>query len=404
VRLARYVPTPANHWSDLVDHPLIIPNYHVILIHAPLALLAIGTLIELFAFLWPRSTFRQAGRWMLLIGALSAIPAATSGLFAARQALSDEEETSWALLQHSQKFQSDQQWEVLRDHVMLNAIAVGVFAFLVVAWLGSTDRVRRRLHLVFLIILLTGMGLLTAGAWHGGELVYRYSTGAISSPASQPSTSPTTAEQAHTHGITGKTIREKVENVLPPIQAHVIMAGWVVAMALAALGLSIRQISMAPSPRGDEAEVDQQLADALAPGRALASDPSFNVEKARASLLGEVEPPPVVIPPARFWLIAMLLALITAPIGWWVVDILNVNAAIDYLKHYTRPMAHSILGGSIVVLTIILAIISRWAGRNKAAVLLFALLLLCVLAAQVWVGILLLYDGNQGALTRFGTG
>ena len=41
---------------------LIIPNYHVILVHYPLALLAMGLLIEIFSFLWRRSSARAAGR------------------------------------------------------------------------------------------------------------------------------------------------------------------------------------------------------------------------------------------------------------------------------------------------------------------------------------------------------
>jgi hypothetical protein len=63
---------------------LISPNLHVVLIHYPLGMLIAGTLIELFSFLWPRSTFRTAGRWMILIGALSTIPATFSGVYALR--------------------------------------------------------------------------------------------------------------------------------------------------------------------------------------------------------------------------------------------------------------------------------------------------------------------------------
>ena len=66
-----------------MSHEFVNPNLHVILIHLPLALLFIGTLIELFAVVfWRRGQFRVAGRWMILIGALSAAPTATSGLYA----------------------------------------------------------------------------------------------------------------------------------------------------------------------------------------------------------------------------------------------------------------------------------------------------------------------------------
>src|SRR5207247_8232118 len=136
------------------------------------------------------SGFRRAGRWMLLIGALSAIPTATSGLFAARQALSDEEDTSWAELQHSPKF-SPQQWDMLRDHFRLNTAAVMIFALLVLAWLGASDRMRSKLYFAFLLLLLAGNAALLAGAWHGGELVYRYGTGVIAAENKQPAPSAT---------------------------------------------------------------------------------------------------------------------------------------------------------------------------------------------------------------------
>src|ERR671913_975676 len=66
-----------------VPKEFINPNLHVILIHYPLGLLVVGTLIELFSFLgWRRSAFRAAGRWMLLLGILSLAPTMFSGLYA----------------------------------------------------------------------------------------------------------------------------------------------------------------------------------------------------------------------------------------------------------------------------------------------------------------------------------
>src|SRR3954468_9596974 len=78
---------------------LVNPNLHVILIHFPIALLIAGTLIEVFAWLWRRSGFLAAGRWMLLIGGLAMIPSATAGMYAARQAMTHPfEEMKWVEL------------------------------------------------------------------------------------------------------------------------------------------------------------------------------------------------------------------------------------------------------------------------------------------------------------------
>ena len=60
----------------------IVPNLHVALLHFPIALLLLGTAIEVFSFLWRRSGVRIAARWMILLGALSMLPAAASGMFA----------------------------------------------------------------------------------------------------------------------------------------------------------------------------------------------------------------------------------------------------------------------------------------------------------------------------------
>src|SRR3954454_23424604 len=61
---------------------LVSPNLHVVLVHFPLALLAAGLLVEVFSFLYRRSTVRVAGRWMILLGALSLVPTALTGAYA----------------------------------------------------------------------------------------------------------------------------------------------------------------------------------------------------------------------------------------------------------------------------------------------------------------------------------
>ena len=66
----------------------ITPNWHAVLVHAPLGLLSVGIFIEVFSFLWRRSTVRTAGRWMVLLGAITAVPALTSGIYAYRDAMS----------------------------------------------------------------------------------------------------------------------------------------------------------------------------------------------------------------------------------------------------------------------------------------------------------------------------
>jgi hypothetical protein len=64
-------------------------------------------------------------------------------------------------------------------------------------------------------------------------------------------------------------------------------------------------------------------------------------------------------------------------------------------------MAHLGGGLAIVALSLVLALLSRVAGRSKLTLLIFAVLLLAVVAAQVWFGVLLTYDSMQGPVMGF---
>src|SRR3954454_19920282 len=61
---------------------LVNPNLHVVLVHFPLALLVAGLGVEILSVLYRRTTLRAAGRWMILLGALAAVPPALSGAYA----------------------------------------------------------------------------------------------------------------------------------------------------------------------------------------------------------------------------------------------------------------------------------------------------------------------------------
>jgi hypothetical protein len=67
----------------------------------------------------------------------------------------------------------------------------------------------------------------------------------------------------------------------------------------------------------------------------------------------------------------------------------------------TRRLAHVAGGLAIVGLSLLMALVSRIATRSKLTLLIFALLLLAAVAAQVWFGVLLTYDSIGGPVTRF---
>ncbi len=382
---------------------LINPNLHVILIHYPIALLFIGTAIELFAFLWRRSSFRAAGRWMILIGALAAMPAVTTGMYAANQAMAADGAESWTDLKQ-QAHLSDAQWDQLRLHIRFNSIAAALLAILVVIWLGSSDHFRRKAHPIFLILLLTAVGLISAGAWRGGELVYAHSTGVGlvkgGWPTSMPQSSPTTNHAAPAQWAFDalNTANTQTQRIDAPLDIHAMLAGWVIAFSLLTLGLSLRALSPTTTERGEDlATSDDDIVNAIAGKVAMTEKRALDLQE-NADV--ELQPLPHV-PAARFWLITALLILFTVLLGWMVAGPGSLQDAINTFQNELRPKAHIIAGVSLLVLTLILALITRFARHNRMLVGIFAILLTLALAAQVWFGWLLLFDATKGPLTHF---
>jgi uncharacterized membrane protein len=180
--------------SDATE--FINPNLHVILVHYPIALLVLGMLIECFSWLgWRRSGFRAAGRWMIFLGVLSAIPTAFAGLYAlsdvARMGLDAEyafrpwrEVLAVSPLVHTD---GGAAWEMAKRHAVVNGITTVALTVVVVAWVGASDAWRRRLYWPCLLLLIAGTGFVGIGAWHGGELVYRHGVGVEEGEAMEPS-------------------------------------------------------------------------------------------------------------------------------------------------------------------------------------------------------------------------
>jgi uncharacterized membrane protein len=372
-----------------VDKEFVNPNLHVVLLHAPLTLLILGTLIELFSFLWRRHGFRSAGRWMILLGALLGVPTITSGLYALRD-VADPRHTlgTWKEVTAAGAL-NDQQWEMLEDHMLLMCIAVGGALLVSVSWIASSDRLRARLHLPLLALLVASAGTAVAVAWHGGEAVYRLGV-AVDSTRGSATTMPTTTNADHPF------LSKDPAYYLPPVQLHVILAGTVVAIGFAALGLSIRKITQGPPTT----QVDF-IAQALGP------PPTLIGGDAPDTLIADpIDVATPRIPASRFWMLAALVGLLTAAAGYWTIAIhMNTWSLNDLwnavIKINQRLLAHTIAGVSIIVLAVVLAILARWAPRRPWILAIFAVLIVAGIAAQIWFGILLLFDTPQGPWTGF---
>ncbi len=210
-----------------MSNQFITPNWHPLLLHYPIALLILGVLIEIFTSGCTRSGLRVAGRWMMLLGAMLAVPTITAGIYAFRGVVvpgNIDIDQQWHQVVQQSAW-SQQHWTIMANHIRLNTFAVVLFLAAMVFGLAGSDAWRRSARLPLLLVMLVGVGLMGAGAWYGGELVYRLGTGVATAP-----TSPA-----------GETVRHSIRYYIPPLQLHMVLAGFVGALVVVAFALTIRR-------------------------------------------------------------------------------------------------------------------------------------------------------------------
>jgi hypothetical protein len=181
---------------------------------------------------------------------------------------------------------------------------------------------------------------------------------------------------------------------MPPKQLHITLAGFALAIAAAAIALSFRAAAVAREvprqPAEGEMQVDQQV-DSLV--RSINAD---------VMLRGPIER----VPAARFWLLSALLLLLTALAGVWYLASDADTWKFQELRGYVtdpetpRRLWHTALGASTLVLTLVLATMTRWAPRRCGWLTAVTFLLILVVAAQIWMGALLLYDSPVGSVVH----
>jgi hypothetical protein len=181
---------------------------------------------------------------------------------------------------------------------------------------------------------------------------------------------------------------------------HVIMAGTTVALGMAALGLSLRGTTRLPVEQLPE---PGRIAQNLDYRSALRSENDAGMPLVRE--------PYARVPSGRFWLLTSLAGLLTVLGGWWVaahfadvydpMELWKITISRDGMPRITRRIAHIAMGVTIVVLPLILSLVARFARGARMLLGIFALLLMISVAAQIWLGALLMLDSPIGTITRF---
>jgi hypothetical protein len=331
---------------------------------------------------------------MILLGALTAAPTALTGIYAmwdVNNPGAAMNVSTWADARASSPIQGDA-WEHLEHHAWFNGCGAIAVLLLVVVWLGLSDDWRRKMHLPLQAVLLACVIVLVWGAWHGGEMVYRHGV-AVEQHASEAGVAE--ADEDHHHMASeDKSTQEKIEYFVPPMQLHVVLAGTAIALGLAAIGLSLRQTT--------------RIAPVVEPRREVeAMSAAFEPQSLRRDVAEEPVLEYASAPASRFWLLAALAAVCTALVGAWILGTLDPKRIWDQISNrtdsptITRQMAHVIMGVSIVVLMLLLALFSRFASRKRILLGIFVLLLVIAVGSQVWLGTLLLLDSPDGTITSF---
>jgi uncharacterized membrane protein len=137
-----------------------LQNYHPLIVHFPIAFIYGAALMYLLASTLANESLKWTALWMLALGALGAAAAILSGFYAA-PGLMVSESVRQELLRH-------------HKHLM---VAASVITGALTLWAIATRPMPTRGRYVFLAGLIAVLGLITAGADLGGEMVFSYNAG-----------------------------------------------------------------------------------------------------------------------------------------------------------------------------------------------------------------------------------
>ena len=428
----------------------INPNLHVILIHYPLAVFVLGVFLELFSFLWRRSPVRIAARWMIVIGAFLTLPAATSGIYALYDVA-------------KQQGSNPARYNLFWWHVLYEGAAAILAVACAVTAMGASDLWRKRLYFPLLAGVVIAWGLMVVGAWNGGEGIYQHgaSVAIVKVESGKPALQELKTETHPLKDADGKLSYATIVDYYlgGVLQHHLVISGFSFAAAFAALGLSLRRRNATAVLTESQALLgtdDLSVHQSFQPGTQVQAQ-APRVPAGRFWLVAAL----IVLATAAtgYWQIAG--KDVVKKEGYdSVVDKLKVKeqagdaksddskasaataASADAAKPddskpaaaadaaatapaatepaadeskpaekaedhrawaiypMNRHMAHLVLGAAFLLLTLLLAIVAAAAPKNTILLGLFATLLVAVIAAQVWMGVLLTFD-HEGPLMKF---
>jgi uncharacterized membrane protein len=143
----------------------ILPGWHPIVVHFPLALVIVAALLFAAARVLRResyaATLATVGTWNLCLGALAALLALATGL-AAVIGLHVGPAAHLAISLHVK-------WAIFTTLALV----------LLAVWRGAGSAQESRPSWIFMVVLLAATGALIVTGYRGGQNVYRYGVGVV---------------------------------------------------------------------------------------------------------------------------------------------------------------------------------------------------------------------------------
>jgi uncharacterized membrane protein len=142
---------------------MILPGWHPVVVHFPLALVVSSALFLSAARILPRqshaATLATVGTWNLCVGAVAALFALATGL---------------AAVLHLQVGEAAHQ--AISLHLKW-AMATTLALVLLAVWRGAGNAQESRPSWIFVMLLLAATAALIVTGYRGGQNVYRYGVG-----------------------------------------------------------------------------------------------------------------------------------------------------------------------------------------------------------------------------------
>jgi uncharacterized membrane protein len=137
-----------------------MPNIHPMLLHFPLALLSVSVLCDFVGVVAKNGELHRVGWWTLLLGSFGLLATILSGLLA---------EKAVTIVGPAK--------ETFTTHEQFAFVSASVFATLLLWRIGAKRHLPAKKEILYLAVGIGGVVMLFWGAWHGGELVYRFGVG-----------------------------------------------------------------------------------------------------------------------------------------------------------------------------------------------------------------------------------